>query len=172
LFLSVGKNAILDYRQWRDSQPVNLSGTQWLRLPPMKNERLAVTVGELRRNCRTVLTIPGLYSYSLWSGVPPAEEKQINSWPFLWPEEVQKNELPKLRRQIGGCVLVDRDMYQFFRQYATSPGSDELLSEVQRTMKPVFAREGLTLYVSSREPEPPLASEPLTPIGPTQPGNQ
>jgi hypothetical protein len=165
LFLSVGKNAILYSRQWLDSPPVNLPGTQWLRLPPVENERLAVTVGELRRDCRTVLTIPGLYSYSLWSGVPPAEEKRINSWPFLWPEEVQRNELPKLRHQNGGCVLVDRNMYQFFRQYATTGGSDVLLSEVERTMKPVFRLQGLTLYEPSLGPEVSLNSNDSKSVG-------
>ena len=152
LFLIVGKNAVSGYQRWLGAEPVNLPGAHWLRLSQEHNARLAATVNELSRECRTVMTIPGLYSYSLWSGVPPAEEKQINSWPFLWPREVQENELPRLRRQDGGCVLVDREVYQFFRMYATSDGSDELLSEVERTMRAVFVLQGLTLYKPSQTP--------------------
>jgi hypothetical protein len=152
LFLFVGAHAILRYQQWRDAQPVNLPGTQWLRLPQIEADRLTVTVSELRRNCRVVLLIPGEYSYSLWSGVPPIEQKQINSWPFLWPDEVQRVELPKLRQQNRGCVLVDRDMYGFYKSFAVSPGNDGLLSEIQRTMRPIFALQYLTLFDASQEP--------------------
>ncbi len=152
LFLFVGGHAILRYQQWRSAQPVNLPGTHWLRLQPMEAARLTITVSELRQNCRTVLLVPGLYSFSLWSGVPPIEEKRINSWPFLWPDEVQKKELPKLRRQSRGCLLVSRDMYRFYRRIAVSPGNDGLLSEIQRTMRPIFAFQDLTLFDSSQEP--------------------
>ena len=152
LFLFVGGIAIQRYQQWRGAQPVNLPGTHWLRLPLMEADRLTVTVSELRRDCRMVLMVPGLYSYSLWSGVPPIEQKPINAWPFLWPDEVQKNELPKLRQQNRGCVLVSWDRYRFFRRLAVSPGNDGLLSEIQRTMKPIFAFQDLTLFDSSQRP--------------------
>lgn len=155
LFLFGGERTLLRYREWRGAQSVNLPGTHWLRLPPVETGRLTSTVSELRRDCQTVLTIPGLYSFSLWSGVPPVEEKRFNSWPFLWPDEVRKNELPKLRQQNRGCVLVSRDSYRFFRQFAVSPGNDEVLSEVQRTMRPIFALQDLTLYRSSQRPEIP-----------------
>src|SRR5215469_12497794 len=152
LILFGGANAIMRCRRWRDAQPVNLPGTHWLRLSPAETTRLTTTVSELSQNCRAMLTVPGLYSFSLWSGVPPAEGKRLNSWPFLWSDEVQKNELPKLRQQNQGCVLVSRDMYQLFKQLAVSPGNDELLSEIQRTMRPIFAFQDLTLYESSQRP--------------------
>jgi hypothetical protein len=152
LFLFVGGNAILCYQQWRGAQPVNLPGTHWLRLPPMEAARLTITVSELRRDCRVVLLVPGLYSYSLWSGVPPIEQKRINSWPFLWPDEVQENELPKLRQQNKGCVLVSRNMYEFYKWIAVSPGNDRLMSEIKRTMRPIFEFQDLTLFDSSQEP--------------------
>jgi hypothetical protein len=155
LFLFVGGNAILRYQQWRGAQPVNLPGTHWLRLPPMEADRLTVTVNELRRDCHVVLLVPGLYSYSLWSGVPPIEQKQVNSWPALWPDEIRKNVLPKLRQQNRGCVLVDRDMYEFFKTKAVSPGNDGLLSEIQRTMRPIFALQDLALFDSSQNREIP-----------------
>ena len=161
LFLFGGGKAVQRYRQWRDAQPVNLPGTHWLRLPPIETARLTVTVSGLSRNCRTVLTLPGMYSFSLWSGVKPAEEKRFTAWPTLWPDEVLKNELPKLRQQNQGCVLVSSDMYQFFRQLAVSSGNDKLLSEIQRTMRPIFAFQDLTLYESSQRPEIPPNSAAL-----------
>jgi hypothetical protein len=153
LFLVLGKNTAQRLQLWRSSEPVNLPGTHWLRLPPMEEARLTVTVSTLTRDCQSVLTLPGLYSFSLWSGVPPAEERRINSWIFLWPDEVQKNELHKLRQQPQGCVLVSQDMYDFFRTLAASPGNDAFLSEIQRSMTPIFRMQDLTLYRSSQPSE-------------------
>jgi hypothetical protein len=109
---------------------------------------------QIRQNCRAVLEVPGMYSFSLWSGVPSIEEQPISTWPFLWPDKIQKNELHKLRQQGQGCVLVSSDTYQFFKKMAVSPGKDELLREVEQTIVPIFAIQALTLYQSSATPEP------------------
>jgi hypothetical protein len=87
--------------------------------------------------------VPGLYSFSLWSGVPPFEEKR---WPFLWPDEVQKNELRKLRQQRQGCVLVSQNAYHFFKHIGGSQRNEPLLPEIQRTMTPVYTVQDVTLY--------------------------
>lgn len=49
-------------------------------------------------------------------------------------------------------MLVSHEAYTFFRQLTVSPGKDELLSEVQRTMNPIFTIQNLTLYQASQGP--------------------
>ena len=149
LFLPCGRRALSRSHQWREEQPLGLPGAQWLRLKPAEAARLTVPVNELRQHCRVVLTIPGMYSYSIWSGVPPAEEKRINSWPFMWPEEFLKEDLPKLREQDGACALVNRSKYEFFKSIAVSPGNNQIVSDIQRTMSPLFTFEDITLYVNT-----------------------
>jgi hypothetical protein len=95
-----------------------------------------------------------MYSCSLWSGVPPVKVSRINTWVFLCPDKVQKDELPKLRQQSQGCALVSLDMYQFFKSMAVFPENDGLLYEVQRTMVQSLQFKDLTLYRSSAPPEP------------------
>lgn len=146
LFSYVAGDAIKRMRLWRNSQPVNLQGTHWLRLPARENDRLTLTVHGLSQNCQTVLMIPGLYSFSLWSGVPPFEEKRINSWPFLWPDDVKNNELSKLRQQPQACVLVSKNAYDFFKHFGGSQHQDELLPEIQQNMTPIYTTQDVTLY--------------------------
>jgi len=86
-----------------------------------------------------------MFSYSMWNEVPPVEEKRINTWPFLWPEEDLRKDLPKLRELGCGCVLVSERKYQVFRNIAVSPGNDAVLSEIQRTMSPISKFEDITL---------------------------
>lgn len=150
LFLSVGTDAVTRYRRWQTSQPLDLPGAHWLRLPPDETARLRDTVSLLNQNCETVLTIPGLYSFTLWSGVPAADDKRFNSWPFLWPDEVENKELPKLRQSDRGCVLTSEGVYRFFKRVAVTPGNDELLSNVRQTMTPIATVQDLTLYRASQ----------------------
>jgi hypothetical protein len=146
LFVPFGKATLSRYLQWRGAQSLGLPGAYGLRLTPLEAARLTGPVKELRRHCRVILTIPGMYSYSIWSGVPPIEERRINTWPFLWPEEALRKDLPKLREQDGGCVLVNETEYRFFKNIAVSPGYDEVLSEVQRTMNPIYKFQDIILY--------------------------
>jgi hypothetical protein len=146
LFGSAGKNALGRLKLWRDSPSLNLPGAHLLRLPARETARLQLIVRDLAQNCHAVLIVPGLYSFALWSGVEETEEKKINSWPFLWPDEVEKHELPDLRHQSGGCVLVIPSVYSFFRYLAVSPGNHDLPSEIQRTMIPVTVGPNFTLY--------------------------
>jgi hypothetical protein len=147
LFAFVGGDAFQRFRLWRNSQPLNFQGTHWLRLPARQTARLTLTVSGLTKNCETVLMVPGLYSFSLWSGVPPFEEKRINSWPFLWSDEVQKNELRKLRDERRGCVLVSQDAYRFFKHFGGSQRNNEqLLMVIQQTMRPIYTVQDVTLY--------------------------
>jgi hypothetical protein len=139
--------------QWRREKPVDLPGAHWLRLPRKRVARFRTVVAAVDQNCQTLLTLPGMYSLSVWSGVPPFEERRFNSWPFLWQDEVQKEVLPKLRKQKQGCVLVSQKDYDFFKGIAISPGNDELLFEIQRTMTPIFTKQTYTLYRSWPEPE-------------------
>lgn len=149
LFLSVGTDAVTRYRRWQTAQPLDLPGAHELRLPAVEAARLRGIVYQLNQNCKTVLTIPGMYSLSLWSGVPPIEEKRFDTWPFLWPDQVEREVLPKLRRSDGGCVLISESTYCFFEHLAVKPGNDELLTDVRQTMTPIASVQDFTLYRAS-----------------------
>ena len=152
MFALEARAAIKSWSSWYRSNTLDLAGTHWVRLSPDDGALLQATVTEISRNCQNVLTLPGLYSFSLWSGVPPSETLRVNSWQFLWSDELQRAELRKVRQQSHGCVLVDREMYTFFRNIAVSPGKDRLLPEIERTMTPIFTIRNFTLYRSSLMP--------------------
>ena len=77
LFLFAGRQTISQYQHWRASVPLDLPGAHSLRVPRAEKIILTSTVSELEQNCQTVLMIPGVYSFSLWSGVPAAEEIKL-----------------------------------------------------------------------------------------------
>ncbi len=148
MFYSVGSESFDRVSRWRDQQPLSLPGAHWIRLNPLETAHIRSTVAAIKENCQSVLTVPGLYSYTIWSGVAPFESKRINGWPFLWPANVQTKELPALRDQPRGCALVSQDVYGFFKGFANNPGDDELPAEIERTMDKIYQRQDTVLYRS------------------------
>jgi hypothetical protein len=146
LFVSMGGTALQSLRQWQRDQPVNLPGANWLRLPVADGAVLTDIVEQLAHNCRRVLMIPGLYSFSLWSGVPPIEGKRFNTWPFLWANDVQTREMRDIRQNRYGCVLVSQNVYRFLQVFAVSKGNDELITDIQQTMRPIATIKNVTIY--------------------------
>jgi hypothetical protein len=137
-------NAGRMWNRWQSLHAVDLPGTSWLRLPARDTTLLSYMTNQIAANCRTVLSVPGLYSFSLWSGVPPMEQRRINSWPFMWGNDVLKNELRN--PQQGGCVLVSVPSYRFFQNFAAMQTNDDLLTTIRATMTPIASLQGLTLY--------------------------
>jgi hypothetical protein len=146
LVFSMGGNALGNFRQWHREQPVNLPGARWLHLPTADVDQLTTIVSQLVRNCQNVMMMPGLYSFSLWSGVPPFEGKRFNSWVFLWPEDVEEHEMRDIRENSHSCILVSGNIYKFFRELTISKGNDKLLTEIQQTMNPIAAVKDITIY--------------------------
>jgi hypothetical protein len=146
LVFSMGGNALRNFRQWQREQPVNLPGARWLHLPTADVDQLTTIVSQLVRNCQNVMMMPGLYSFSLWSGVPPFEGKRFNSWVFLWPEDVEEHEMRDIRENSHSCILVSGNIYKFFRKLTISKGNDKLLTEIQQTMNPIAAVKDITIY--------------------------
>jgi len=144
LLASSAINAGRMWNRWRSLHAVDLPGTSWLRLPSEDTTRLSYMTNQIAANCRTVLSVPGLYSFSLWSGVPPMEQRRIPSWPFMWGNDVLENELRN--PQQGGCVLVSVPGYRFYQNFAAMPTNDDLLTTIRATMTPIASVQDLTLY--------------------------
>jgi len=110
-----------------------VAGAHWLHLPPADQARLRTTVAAIRRNCREVLTVPRMPSFSLWSEVPMVEFRRIASG----PEDVREEEVRELREHEGGCVLVSPNTYLFWREIRGATDADQLLPEIERTMNSI-----------------------------------
>jgi hypothetical protein len=148
-FISLGRATLNSWRSWEASPSVNLPGAAWLRLVPEEQTRLTTTVRFIKDNCRSVLTFPGLYSLSIWSGVPPVEEKRISGWPFMFPAEIGERQLRRARQQTGACMVVSRSAYQLFRAFAASPRDDALLREITGVSTSIATVQDITLYQPS-----------------------
>ena len=85
---------LLDSRPWRTAYDVQydlrLKGAQRLRVPAVDAARYHWLSGTAALNCRTLVTLPGLYSLHLWSGIPPVTGKNVTAWMTLLTESEQQ----------------------------------------------------------------------------------
>jgi hypothetical protein len=144
LFAFTGVEAARSLAEWRRNPSLDVAGAHWLHLPPADDARLRTTVAAISQNCRELLSVPRMPSYSLWSMVPMAEPKWITSG----PEDIREEEVREIREHEGGCVLVSQDTYLFWRKIKGSTDSDRLVSEIERTMNSISSVQELTLYRS------------------------
>jgi hypothetical protein len=142
LFAFTGVEAARSLAQWRRNPSLDLAGAHWLHLPPADHARLRTTVAAISRDCREVLTVPRMPSFSLWSDVPMVEPKWITSG----PEDIREEEVREIREHEGGCVLVSPRTYQFWRKFTAATDADRLLPEIEKTMNSISSVPDLTLY--------------------------
>lgn len=55
---------------YRAGSPVRIAGATRLHLPRPLANAFATAVSELRTHCRTVISLPGMYSFNVWSRLP------------------------------------------------------------------------------------------------------
>src|SRR5262249_50898143 len=148
-----GVEASRSLAEWRRNPSLDVAGAHWLHLPPADQARLRTTVAAIRRNCRGVLTVPRMPSFSLWSEVQMVEPQRITSG----PEDVREEEVREVREHEGGCVLVSLNTYLFWREKRGATDADPLLPEIEKTMNSISSVEDpftrgtgrhLTLYRS------------------------
>jgi hypothetical protein len=154
VFAFTGVEAGRSLAEWRRNPSLDLAGAHWLHLPPTDHARLRTTAVAINRNCREVLTVPRMPSFSLWSEVPMVEPKRIISG----PQDIREKDVREVREHEGGCVLVSQSTDQFWREMGGAAVADRLLPEIERTMNsissvPDFEVDGLkggdlTLYRS------------------------
>jgi hypothetical protein len=144
LFAFIGVKAVRSLAEWRRNPSLDLAGAHWLRVPPAYHAQLRTTVAAISRNCREVLTVPRMPSFSLWSKVPIVEPKRITSG----PDDIREEEVREVREHEGGCVLVSQNTYLFWHEMRGPKDTDRLLPEIDRMMNPISSVQNLTLYRS------------------------
>jgi hypothetical protein len=144
LFAFIGVEAAQSLAEWRRNPSLDLAGARWLHVPPAYHAQWRTTVAAMSRNCREVLTVPRMPSFSIWSEVPMVEPKRITSA----PDDIREEEVREVREHEGGCVLVSQNTYLFWHEMRGSTETDRLLPQIDRMMNPISSVRNLTLYRS------------------------
>jgi hypothetical protein len=92
-------------RLYNSEQPLPFAGATLLRLPGAEVRGYTNIVNTLRARCRSLITMPGMLSLNLWSGVPaPSGMTQEPWWAVLSPAQL-RFALTRARAAKGLCLV-------------------------------------------------------------------
>jgi hypothetical protein len=99
---------------YNSEQPLPFAGATGLRLPGTKVRMYTNIVNTLRARCRSLITMPGMLSLNLWSGVPaPSGMTQEPWWTVLSPAQL-RFALTRARAAKGLCLVRNDSLVAFW----------------------------------------------------------
>ena len=96
--------------QWRDSEPLALPGAESLRLEPTLTTELRVLTVNATAHCDLLFSLPGLFSFNLWTGLPAPTSANVTHWFNLLTPAQQSAIIAQLAAHPRAGVIVERDV--------------------------------------------------------------
>jgi hypothetical protein len=102
------------YKKYRSLTPLNLAGASRVRLQPQEAEFRQQIVTRALSSCTALLTVPHLFSFNLFTGLPAPEGIYPSGMIDLNKTE-QEQIAQEFSRQPRGCILYNEDNLKFWR---------------------------------------------------------
>ncbi len=114
LFVVTSNAAFEGVATYRSRVPLGLPGSSLIRLLPDEVKRRGDLVARLRTVSDTFVTLPGLNSYYLWTGLEPPTGFNVTNWMYMLTEPQQALIGARLSEARRPCVLINRKMVEFW----------------------------------------------------------
>jgi hypothetical protein len=107
---------------YRANTTLPIVGANRLHLPQPVSAAFAQVVAQLRAQCRTLISLPGLYSFNLWSGLP-APSPLTGEQPYwtLLSSDQQRTVLTAAKSSPTPCLLRSSTELAFYTAGAALP---------------------------------------------------
>ena len=96
--------------QWRDSEPLGLPGAASLRLEPALSTELRVLTVNATAHCDLLFSLPGMFSFNLWTGLPSPTSANVTHWFNLLSPAQQSAVIAQLAAHPRAGIIVERDV--------------------------------------------------------------
>jgi hypothetical protein len=87
-----------------------LRGSAWLHLPAEQVAQFEPIARNVRKNCSTLFTMPGMGSFNLWSGIPPPNGWNMTGWMKGISSERQAEILSIMKADPQSCAILNRSI--------------------------------------------------------------
>ncbi len=153
LCLAAARVAIPAVRDLRSMPPAsNLSGSRILHLDPVRERDYEFLTANLRANCATLFTMPGMGSLNMWSGVPSPNGWNLTAWMKGSSLEQQQEILRLIRSTPDSCAVYNRQLVEFWRTTDADLHGSPLAMYILTDMPVVLDRRGYQIRVNPNRP--------------------
>ncbi len=147
----------LGWTQWRDSEPLALPGAESLRLDaPLAAELRSLSVNAVA-HCDLLFSLPGMFSFNLWTGLPAPTAANVTHWFNLLSPAQQAAVIAKLETHPRAGVIVERDVLALI-QAAGIPVRGPLRDYLYAHFAPAYAAGSHEFWVRQNRPTAPLGT--------------
>ena len=141
------------------SRPLDLPGAEVLRLPDSTTALYQLLVLNASVHSDMVFSLPGMFSFNLWSGRPTPTLTNVTHWFSLLDEAQQQAIIRALELHPRACVIVQQGHLDFLRARQLTPGGP-LYDYVMSRFTTVFEIDGFQFRVrQGRRVAPLLTAE-------------
>lgn len=108
---------------YSNNVPLDLPGARRLRLPQEQAEVLRAITADLRANCSTFISLPGLNSFYVFAEMEAPTGLNQSGWIFVFDEETQSRIVQQVSPIDRLCALRNRPLEDIWRQRRPLPGT-------------------------------------------------
>jgi hypothetical protein len=117
---------------------LDLPGAKHVHATSEKVATYKTLVAEIRQDCDTLFTMPGMGSLNLWSERPTPNGYNLSAWMTAFTDEEQQGIVDILRRTSRPCVVYNDKLVHYWMPSGTAPlSSSPLAKYVFYEMRPV-----------------------------------
>lgn len=103
------------WKFWQTSEPLKLPGAESLRLPePLRSQIRAVTLNAAI-HADTLFSLPGMFSFNLWTGRPAPTASNVTHWFNLLSPERQQEIIRQLESDPRAIIIVQTSLLEYLK---------------------------------------------------------
>jgi hypothetical protein len=133
-------------RQYFEGRTLTLPGAELIRLPDQSTARYQVLSFNALTHSDVLFSLPGMFSFNLWTGVPPPTLANVTHWFSLLTRGQQQAIIHELEQHPRATVIVETGHVQFLREHQLAPAGP-LYEYIEREFTPAFAIDGFEFRV-------------------------
>ncbi|HWA85418.1 MAG TPA: hypothetical protein VG710_04285 [Opitutus sp.] len=145
------------WRRWRTSEPLELAGAETLRLPEALTAHLRTVALNARVHAGELFSLPGLFSFNLWTGRPTPTAENVTHWFSLLGADEQQQIIRRLQADPRAMIVVERSLLQFMRSAGLNVGGP-LYDYLKRDFTPAFGAGDYAVWCRRGRAIAPLSS--------------
>lgn len=107
--------------RYREGQNLGLPGAELIRIPDDSAALHRLLTHNAAAHADVLFSLPGMFSFNLWSGVPPPTHANVTHWFTLLDEAQQASIKRNLESNPRACVIVQRAHLEFLHDHRLTP---------------------------------------------------
>ena len=133
-------------RQYFDGRTLALPGAEVIRLPDQSTARYQVLSFNALTHADVLFSLPGMFSFNLWTGVPAPTLANVTHWFSLLSAGQQQAIIHQLEQHPRAAVIVETGHVDFLRKRQLAP-TGPLYDYIEREFVPAFTIDGFQFRV-------------------------